>query len=55
MSTTPSPPPAPIQRGRRADRLLLARLRAERPWAFRHREQRHLDAGLLVLRVAIGV
>ena len=33
-----------MQRGRRDDRTLLARLRARSPWPFRHREQPKLDA-----------
>lgn len=44
-----------MQRGRRDDRTLLARLRARSPWPFRHREQPKLDAGLLILRIAVGI
>lgn len=42
-----------MQRGRRADRALLARLRAERPWAVP--ERAHIDAALVILRIAVGV
>lgn len=52
--STPSRPVA-MQRGRRADRLTLARLRALRTWLV-HDQRRPgtRDAGLLILRVTIG-
>lgn len=55
MPTTSPEPSVPMRRGRRIDRVLHARLRAERPLPFRHREKPAIDAGLAIVRVAVGV
>ena len=55
MTDTTHSRPVAMQRGRRADRLTLARLRAVRTWLV-HDQRRPgtRDAGLLILRVTIG-
>ncbi len=60
--TLPGEAPVAIQRGRRGDRIVLAKLRAQRRWLMRDRDKAGLvpdppttPVALLLLRVVIGI